>query len=63
MRVGGDDRLELRLGEGLLVLVAQHLEQTLLANAAHVVAGVALGLVEQAKIEAGLREDLRGLLA
>jgi len=49
--------LNCALGEGLAVLVLEHLEQPLLADAAHVVAGVALGFVEQAEVDAGLGED------
>ena len=61
VRIGGDDGPVLRLGESLQVLVPEHLEEALLADAADVVAGVALGLVEEAEVEAGLGEDLRRL--
>ena len=59
VRVGGEDRLELRVAERAHVLLDQQLEQPLLADPAHVVAGVALALVEQPERHAGVVEDPR----
>ena len=47
------------LAERLQVLLDEHLEQALLADPAHVVAGIALTLVEQPKRDAGVVEDAR----
>ena len=57
MRVGRDDGFELRGLEGLDVLVAQHLEETFLAEATDVVAGVLLGVVQDPEVETCLVED------
>ena len=59
VRIGREDGLELGLGEHAHVLLDQHLEQALLADPAHVVAGVALAVVEQAERDAGVVQDLR----
>ena len=55
-----------RLAERVQVLLDEQLEQALLADPAHVVAGVALALVEQPERHAGVVQDpcdgLRGAL-
>ncbi len=57
--IGGEDRLVLRLAEHRHVLLDEQLEQALLADPAHVVAGVALALVQQSKRHAGVVQDPR----
>ena len=54
MRIGGEDLLEVGLAERLHVLLDQQLEEAFLADPADVVAGVALGLVQQAEVHLGL---------
>ena len=58
MGVGGEDLGELGLPEGGQVLLQEHLEEALLPHPAHVVPGVALVLVEDAEVDAGVVEDL-----
>ena len=50
VRVSGNNRLKLRFRESLLVLFLQHLEQALFAHAAHVIAGVALAVIQDAAV-------------
>ena len=47
MGIGGEDRRELRVGEGVHVVLDEHLEQALLAGLADVVARVALAVEQQ----------------
>ena len=56
VRVGGDHAPELALAERLEVLVAQDLEEALLADAPHLVARVDLVLAQRADVLAGRRE-------
>ena len=59
VRVAGDDAVELAAGEGLDVVLRERLEQPLLAGPSHVVAGVALPVVEDAEVHAGSGEQAR----
>ena len=57
MGIGGEDRLELRVGEGVHVVLDEHLEQALLADLADVVARAALTVEQQPEGHAGVVQD------
>src|ERR1039458_1162486 len=57
MRVGREDLLELGLAKCLDIVLGEHLEQTLFASPAHIVSRVAIRLVHQAEIDAGVAQD------
>ena len=57
MGIGGEDRLELRVGEGVHVVLDEHLEQALLADLADVVARVALTVEQQPERHARVVQD------
>ena len=59
VRIGGDDLVVLRLAEGVLVLLPQHLEQAFFADAPHVVARVLLGFVEDSEVQSRSLEHAR----
>src|SRR5579885_3392953 len=59
VRVGRDDGFEAGFAERLHILFGEQLEQPLLADAPHIVPGVALALVEDAEIQPDLPENLR----
>ena len=57
VRVAGDDPVELAARDRRDVVLGERLEQPLLADAADVVAGVALAVVEDPEVDAGLVEQ------
>ncbi len=57
MRVGGDDGLVVTFAQRRRVLFDQHLEQALFARPSHIVPGVLLTVVHNAKVQPGTLED------
>src|SRR4030067_2295163 len=56
VRIGSYNSIELTLSKSADVLLDQHLEQTLLTHTSYVITSIALGIVQDAKVQASLLE-------